>query len=236
MIQLVVEVQSHGNRGCQGSDDERDGNNEPGHRTQLHLAEDVENVDGGTSKEDLAGNHPQTKVSGVESDSDRKKQGIEQRRGAEVVQKTHLRVLLFRQKKMLDIGKIMSLTGRSEEDVIAAIKAVATDDMIDVVAHLLDPPPNPGAKYIPPKPVIDDGLTPEVREKLKTARELSDFLNKRATPTPVAAGASRQSGPKIPLAALVEEQRAAVEEDERTVAVSVPSLSQLLTDTREQTS
>lgn len=134
---------------------------------------------------------------------------------------------------MLDIGKIMNMTGRSEEDVLAAIQAVKSNDIVDVVAYLLDPPPNSGAKYIPPKPVIDDGLEPEVREKLKVARELAELLNNRPTASPSAAVPQRSqtSG----LLGLLDQQTAQVEEDERSVVVSVPVLTQTLPETLSQT-
>lgn len=107
---------------------------------------------------------------------------------------------------------------------MAAATAVGTDDMVDVIAYLLDPPPNPGAKYIPPKPVIDDGLTPEVREKLKVARDLSDKLNSLHKPIGAAPiEASRQSTQKTSLAALVDQQQVA-EDEHSAVAVSVPVL------------
>ncbi len=134
---------------------------------------------------------------------------------------------------MLDIGKIMNMTGRSEADVVAAISAVKSNDIVDVVAYLLDPPPVAGAKYIPPKPVIDDGLTPEVREKLKVARELAEILNARSTasPSPAVPQQSRTSD----LLGLLEQQTAQVEEDEHSVAVSVPVLMQTFQETPSQT-
>jgi len=127
----------------------------------------------------------------------------------------------------------MNMTGRSEEDVVAAIGTVKSNDIVDVVAYLLDPPPNAGAKYIPPKPVIDDGLTPEVREKLKVARELAEILNNRPTASP-SAGVPQRS-PTSALLGLLEQQSEQVEEVERSVAVSVPVLTQTLPDTPAQT-
>lgn len=136
---------------------------------------------------------------------------------------------------MLDIGKVIALTGRTEAEIVAAATAVRTDDLVDVIAYLIDPPPNPGAKYIPPKPVIDDGLTPEVREKLKVARDLSDRLNSLHKPIGAAPiEASPQSIPKTSLVELVDRQ---VEEGESTVAASVPVLQrqQTSTDSPSQT-
>lgn len=127
----------------------------------------------------------------------------------------------------------MNMTGRTEEDVVAAIQAVKSNDIVDVVAYLLDPPMNAGAKYMPPKPVIDDGLTDEVREKLKSARELAEILNNRSTASPSVAVPQRSQ--TSDLLGLLEQQTAQAEEDEQIVAVSVPVLTQTLTDSPSQT-
>jgi hypothetical protein len=136
---------------------------------------------------------------------------------------------------MLDVGKVIALTGRTEEEVVAAANATGTDDIIDVVAYLLDPPPNSGAKYMPQKPVIDDGLSPEVREKLKIARELSDKLNSLHKPIGAPPVAFQKSVPKSSLLELVDHQQ--VVEDERSAVVTVPVLipQQMSQETPAQT-
>lgn len=70
----------------------------------------------------------------------------------------------------------MNLACCTKEEAEKAL-ADAKDSVIDAVDHLLEVPPVRGAKFIPPKPTIHDGLTEEVRGKLKQARELFEILN-----------------------------------------------------------
>ena len=50
-------------------------------------------------------------------------------------------------------------------------------DVLDAIDALTTVPATSGQRHIPAAPVIDDGLTPEVREKLQTARKLADLFS-----------------------------------------------------------
>lgn len=70
----------------------------------------------------------------------------------------------------------MNLACCSRENAERALSET-NDSVIDAVDKLLDTPKTKGDKYVPPTPAIDDGLTEEVRNKIKQARELFDALN-----------------------------------------------------------
>lgn len=73
-----------------------------------------------------------------------------------------------------DIQDIINYTG---VDTVTAEQALLKyGNAFDAMVNLIEVPVVSGSKYIPAKPVIDDGLTPEVREKLVTARKLADLL------------------------------------------------------------
>ena len=78
---------------------------------------------------------------------------------------------------LIDIETAVDMTGRTKDEILTASKTLKSNDLIDIVAYFLVPPPNAGAKYIPARPVIDDGLTPEQRVKIQEVRKLSDLLN-----------------------------------------------------------
>lgn len=50
-------------------------------------------------------------------------------------------------------------------------------NVVDAVESLLVKPVVRGDAYIPPKPVINDGLTPEQREMCRRGRDLQDKVN-----------------------------------------------------------
>ena len=81
------------------------------------------------------------------------------------------------------IRQAMEMSGCTEEQVLSAYEQVRKPDVVEIVSFLLDPPKAKGDKFLPPKPTIDDGLTPEVRAKLKQAREFSEALNKLPMPS-----------------------------------------------------
>jgi len=71
--------------------------------------------------------------------------------------------------------KVVLFTGVSEERAKEALDA-HNGDVLLAIDSLSCPPKTSGTKYIPSAPVVDDGLTDEVREKLRDARKLSDML------------------------------------------------------------
>jgi len=71
---------------------------------------------------------------------------------------------------------IVSMTGVSEEIAKKALEENG-NDVIAAIDALSKPPAISGTRYIPSTPVIDDGLTDEVRENLKKARQFSDILS-----------------------------------------------------------
>lgn len=81
------------------------------------------------------------------------------------------------------IRQAMEMSGCTEEQVLTAYEQVRKPDVVEIVSYLIDPPKAKGDKFLPPKPTIDDGLTPEVRAKLKQAREFSDQLNQLPMPS-----------------------------------------------------
>lgn len=71
---------------------------------------------------------------------------------------------------------IVSMTGVSEEIAKKALEENG-NDVIAAIDALSKPPTISGTRYIPSTPKIDDGLTDEVRENLKKARQFSDILS-----------------------------------------------------------
>jgi hypothetical protein len=74
------------------------------------------------------------------------------------------------------LEQVMNLACCSQKDAEDALLK-SNDDVIEAVDRLLEVPKVKGNKYLPPKPTIDDGLTDEVRNKLKQARDMFDLLN-----------------------------------------------------------
>ena len=87
------------------------------------------------------------------------------------------------------IEKACSIADCSRADAEAAIKSLNTTDLVEVVAFLLKPPECTGSRYIPEKPMNNDGLTDEVRENLAKARVISDVMSNPPT-------SSSRSGPQ----------------------------------------
>ena len=73
------------------------------------------------------------------------------------------------------LEQVILFTGVSEERAREALDA-NNGNVLQTVDALSQPPQTSGAKYIPPPPTIDDGLTDEVRDKLRDARKLADLL------------------------------------------------------------
>lgn len=94
------------------------------------------------------------------------------------------------------VEQVMNLACCSKEDAQRAL-ANTKNNVIDAVDMLLEKPVVRGDRLLPPKPTINDGLTDEVRNKLKQARELAEILNagaraaetKRTQERPIVQGA-----------------------------------------------
>ena len=70
----------------------------------------------------------------------------------------------------------VSMTGVTEEIAKKALEENG-NDVVAAIDALSKPPTISGTRYIPALPKIDDGLTDEVRENLKKARQFSDILS-----------------------------------------------------------
>jgi hypothetical protein len=77
---------------------------------------------------------------------------------------------------MSDESKVMMMLGCTEEEARIYLDK-AEGDVLKAIEDNLKIPVVSGEKYIPPPPVINDGLEPEVREKLNEARRLSELFN-----------------------------------------------------------
>lgn len=73
-------------------------------------------------------------------------------------------------------SQVMAMLGCTEEEAHKYLQE-AGGDILKAVEMNLNIPVVSGDKYIPPPPPVDDGLDPEVREKLKKAREYADLLS-----------------------------------------------------------
>jgi len=72
--------------------------------------------------------------------------------------------------------KVMSMLGCTEEEARIYLDK-AEGDVLKAIEDNLNIRVVSGEKYIPAPRIIDDGLDPEVREKLNEARKLSDLFN-----------------------------------------------------------
>jgi len=76
---------------------------------------------------------------------------------------------------MSSVEQVVLFTGASEERAKEALD-VHGGSVLKAVEALSEAPKTSGTKYIPPAPVVHDGLTDEVRNKLRDARKLADLL------------------------------------------------------------
>ncbi len=74
-----------------------------------------------------------------------------------------------------EVQMIMSLTGVDEETANAAY--INHETLEDAIDSLLPKPVIAGDKYIPPKPTVDSGLTPEQKALCERGRWLQDRVN-----------------------------------------------------------
>lgn len=76
----------------------------------------------------------------------------------------------------VDIKQVVSMTGVTAE-IAKKVLEENGNDVIAAVDALSVAPTISGTRYIPVSPKVDDGLTEEMRQKLKEAREFADVLN-----------------------------------------------------------
>jgi len=74
------------------------------------------------------------------------------------------------------VEQVIAYTGVTE-DVAKKVLEENNNDVLSAVDILSTPPPIKGTRYMPSSPTIDDGLTDEVRSKLREARAFADILN-----------------------------------------------------------
>jgi hypothetical protein len=74
---------------------------------------------------------------------------------------------------METVMNMLNCTAEEAEKYLTA----SGGNVLDAIERNLVIPATPGNAHIPPKTVIDDGLTPEVREKLVQARKLSEMFS-----------------------------------------------------------
>jgi len=106
------------------------------------------------------------------------------------------------------IQQVVDFTGVSE-DVARKVLDENGGNIIAAVDILSIPPVIKGTRYIPTTPTIDDGLTDEVRSKLREARAFADILNaspkndlrgKAASPcSPASEDSAKEQSPVVPV-------------------------------------
>lgn len=129
----------------------------------------------------------------------------------------------------LDLAK--SMTGRTEQEILDAVERLGTYDLVEIASYLLETPPCAGNRYVPPPPKIDDGLTPEVREKLAEARRLADLINKREEKF-----TSSEVQKSVKISELPSEERPASVEAGEQQRVEVPMLTDSVSPQTQQES
>jgi hypothetical protein len=71
---------------------------------------------------------------------------------------------------------VMSMLACTHEEAKEYLSKTGGDVSLAILQNMKCVPVS-GEKYIPPPPKIDDGLTDEVREKLKEARKISEAFS-----------------------------------------------------------
>jgi hypothetical protein len=74
-----------------------------------------------------------------------------------------------------EVTEIISNTGADQATAEKALES-SGGNVLEAIISLTAVPQVSGQKYIPATPKVDDGLDPEVREKLIRARQLADLL------------------------------------------------------------
>jgi hypothetical protein len=71
---------------------------------------------------------------------------------------------------------VVKMLGCTQDEAVQYLKESNGDILLAVCNHSVAREVS-GSKYIPEPPTINDGLTPEVREKLQEARKMGDMFS-----------------------------------------------------------
>ncbi len=89
----TVNLESHRNGCCEGSNDERTSHDEPRNDSKIEAAEEVEDKDGGAAKQNLGAGCNPRKIGHIKPKLDGQEESIQESRGAEVLDEFHFRAL-----------------------------------------------------------------------------------------------------------------------------------------------
>ena len=127
---------------------------------------------------------------------------------------------------MSDTSKVMNMTGCDQAEAEAAL-LLYPNDVIAAIDFILPKPKVSGAKYIPAKPVVDNGMDAEQKARCERGRWMQDKVNavfsvahSKILPDLQAAQSSTQSAEAsvtVPLALAVEESGSSLDSPAQTV-------------------
>jgi len=130
------------------------------------------------------------------------------------------------------VDMIIQMTGCDQAEAEAAL-LVHPNDMIAAMDFILPKTTVSGAKYIPPKPVVDNGMDEEQKARCEKGRWMQDKVNvvfsvahSKTLPVPEAEQSETQSA-EVPVSVSVSEPvEASVELPQDSLAQMIPLIRQ----------